>query len=254
MFHEPIEAVTVCIGYDDFLSQIVPFNRPIFSRWVIVTSASDSRTREVCRRFNLDVVLSEDHRRGADEFAKGRLVERGLQHLRSEGWRVHIDADVALPSQTRHLLDAAHLDHSCIHGVDRVMVKTWHDWQRLKASGYLADQHDYHHRIRWPEGFHIGARWASISQGWVPIGFFQLWHSSQDEWNGTRIKTYPRAHGNACRSDVQHGLQWDRRKRILIPEIVAVHLESEPCKTGTNWAGRKTKRFGPPEHHHGPCY
>ena len=42
-----------------------------------------------------------------------------------------------------------------------------------------------------------------------------------------------------------HGLQWARPDRILIPEIVAVHLESEPSAMGANWKGRTTKAFGP---------
>jgi hypothetical protein len=86
---------------------------------------------------------------------------------------------------------------------------------------------------------------VSPREGWVPIGYLQLWHSSSDEWQGIRIKPYPANHGNACRTDVQHGLQWDRCKRVLIPEILAVHLESEPARMGVNWNGRRTKRFGP---------
>ncbi|MFN8854075.1 MAG: hypothetical protein ACK50P_00805, partial [Planctomycetaceae bacterium] len=41
-------------------------------------------------------------------------------------------------------------------------------------------------------------------------------------------------------------LQWDRRQRHLLPEIITIHLESEPCPFGTNWQQRKSQRFGPP--------
>lgn len=40
-------------------------------------------------------------------------------------------------------------------------------------------------------------------------------------------------------------LQWDRRKRALIPELLVAHLESEAAPTGANWEGRTTARFGP---------
>ncbi len=45
---------------------------------------------------------------------------------------------------------------------------------------------------------------------------------------------------------MQFGLLWDRRKRALLPEAVAVHLESEAAPMGVNWCGRRSRRFGPP--------
>lgn len=242
-----LEAVTVCVNYADFLKVIVPFNQPLFERWVIVTEPSDEHTREVCRKFNLHCVLSEDGRRNGSTFNKGRMVERGFQHLSKEGHRLHLDSDIVLPSGFRHALERADLQDDTIYGVDRLMIQSYEDWLELKHSGYLQDQFDYHCRIHVPRKWQIGARWANTEVGYVPIGFFQLWHSSQDDWRGVRIKPYPTQHGNATRSDVQHGLQWDRHKRSLIPEFLAIHLESEPSEMGKNWKGRLSKPFGPPK-------
>jgi hypothetical protein len=240
-----IEAVTVCVNYADFLSEVAKVNRGLFDDWVIVTEASDMATREVCRRMNLRCLLSHDGRRGGD-FAKGSLVERGLQHLSADGWRLHIDADVALPHDFRHRLLAAHLQQDVLYGVDRLMVKSWAQWQQVIKSGYLqGGQYDYHCRTTTHPGLPVGTRWCHPQHGYVPIGFFQLWHSSEDEWHGVRVKPYPQNHGNACRTDVQHGLQWDRHKRELIPELFAVHLESEQSPRGANWNGRTTAQFGP---------
>jgi hypothetical protein len=247
-----LEAVTVCVRYDDFLAVSAAHNRGLFDRWVIVTTPEDLATREVCRRFNLEVLLSEEGTRNG-AFEKGCLIERGLKQLSANGWRVHLDADIVLPPNLRYALRQADLDESCLYGVDRILVKSWAEWLELLSAGYLATQHDYHHRIGLPHGFTIGSRWASPRDGYVPIGFFQLWHSSGDEWQGIRIKPYPADHGNACRTDVQHGLQWDRRKRVLIPELLAIHLESESAKTGANWNGRTTKRFGPEASHERPA-
>lgn len=238
-----IEAVSVCVGYDDFLATIAPYNIPHLDRWLIVTRPSDEATREVCRKFDLDVLLTEDN--GVDTFSKGRLIERGLQHLSASGWRLHLDSDIILPNRFKHLLRAADLNNDTLYGVDRVMVKTWEDWMKLKETDFMLGSHDYHCRINIPEGFSLGTRWGTLDTGYCPIGFFQLWHSSVDEWRGVRIKPYPDNHNTACRTDVQHALQWDRKKRALIPEVVVVHLESERCQKGTNWNGRKSKRFGP---------
>lgn len=239
-----LEAITVCIGYGDFLAEIIPHNLPVLDRWLIVTSPEDEETRDVCRRFSLDTLLTNDATRRDEPFNKGRIIERGLQHLSADGWRLHLDSDIALPSGLRHRLESADLDPRCIYGTDRIMVKNYQDWQSLKNSGWMA--HSAHCLVTPPKGFEIGTRWVHHGMGYVPIGFFQLWHSSADQWRGARVRPYPSKHNDACRTDVQHALQWDRRNRELLPELLVVHLESEACANGTNWKGRKTKRFGPP--------
>lgn len=241
-----IEAVSVCCGYDDFLAAVAPYNIPHLDRWLIVTTPEDEKTREVCRRFNLEVLLSNDGGNDVDEFAKGRMIERGLQHLSANGWRLHLDSDIVLPNRFKQLCHTADLKEDTLYGADRILVRSWEEWQKLQKTGFLNSGHDYHCRINFPEGFPIGTRWGTLATGYCPIGFFQMWHSSQDLWRGIRIKPYPRFHNNACRTDVQHALQWDRSKRALIPEIVTIHLESEKSPMGVNWKGRKSKRFGPP--------
>jgi hypothetical protein len=238
-----IEAVTVCVGYGDFLRETAPWVRPHLDRWAVVTDPADAETREACRRLGLHCVLSEEHRREMP-FNKGRLIRRGIDQLACDGWVLHLDADMALPSMTRWLLEAAHLDPACIYGCDRLMVRGWGRWQELLKSGWLHQAHDYHCRVNIPAGFDLGHRWADLLHGYCPLGAFQLWHGSADLWQGIHAKPYPAHHGDAARGDIQHGLQWDRRKRVLLPELVAAHLESEPAPTGANWQGRKTKRFG----------
>lgn len=248
-----IEAISVSIGYGDFLAAVAPCNRHLFKRWLVVTEPADTETREVCRRYNLDTLLTEDHSRDG-VFSKGRLVERGLQHLSAGSWRLHLDADIALPANLHHLLRAVHLNENCIYGWDRLMCRSYAQWQVLKASGYLQGQLDYHCRIHYPPGLEFGTRWAHPQEGYVPIGWCQLWHSNADEWRGVRVRSYPRDHGAACRTDVQFGLQWDRRQRVFLPEIIAIHLESESAPKGANWKGRTTKRFGPPPSPAGESY
>lgn len=241
-----IEAVTVCCGYDDFLREAARYNIPHFDRWIIVTEPQDEKTREVCRKFNLEVILTEDGRRHGTPFNKGRMIERGLQHTSSEGFRIHIDADMVLPHRFVHLLEIADLQNDFIYGIDRILCQGWDQWQQVQRSKFLmGGSHEYHFKIAMNLGLDFGARWAHPVMGYCPIGAFQMWHSSEDEWRGIRQKPYPMHHGNACRSDVKQALRFDRHKRALIPEIVAIHLESEAAKMGANWNGRTTKRFGP---------
>jgi hypothetical protein len=237
-----IEAVTICVGYADFLAETAKFNAGQLDRWVIVTTEDDEQTREVCRIHDLETLLTGDHQRGSGKFNKGRMIDRGLQHLSQGQWRLHLDADVVLPGQFRRMLEGAHLHERKIYGCDRLMVTGWEQWQRLLRSGWLNHTHC---SVNIPEGIKIGTRWSLASSGYVPIGFFQLWHGQADEWRGRRHRTYPISHGDACRSDVQHAMQWDRRDRELLPEVIVVHLDSERSRLGANWNGRTTSQFGP---------
>ncbi len=238
-----LEAVTVCVNYSDFLKETIPFNMPLFDRWVIVTTPQDTDTRELCRRYGLRCIVTDEFFRDGDEFNKGRGIIRGIDMLAGKGWVLHLDADMVLPHSLRRSLNMANLDKEYIYGIDRVMVKSYSDWQKLKYSGYL--QHDYHVRVNFPPGFDVGARWASELYGYIPLGCFQLWWSETDLYKGMHTKPYPTVHGEAARGDIQHGLQWDRSKRAIIPEVVGVHLESEKALLGANWKGRKTRLFGP---------
>ena len=240
-----IEAVTFCVNYARELNTVAPNNLPFFEKWVIATEARDEETRYVCRQHGLQCLISEDHHWNGDGLNKGRMVDRALQHMSAGLWRLHIDADICLPAKFRRVIDQAHLYECNIYGADRVMVRSQEQWQKLLASGWLHGRTQGPNSVEVPNGFGIGPRWSSHESGYVPIGFFQLWHGSQDEWHGVRTKPYPHSHGSACRSDVQHALQWDRRNRVMIPELYVVHLESEATQNGANWDGRTTKPFGP---------
>ena len=241
-----IEAVTVCVGYADFLAEVAKFNVGLLDRWLIVTTEDDEQTRECCRIHDLETLLTKDHLRdaggiGGGAFNKGRMVERGLQHLSLGAWRLHMDSDIVLPTQFRRLIEGAHLDTKKLYGCDRAMIRSWDAWKGARASGWL---HHTNCSINMPGGFSLGTRYALHDSGYIPIGFFQLWHSDADEWRGRRHRRYPIAHGDAHRTDVQFALQWDRQDRELLPEIIVAHLESEHTSLGTNWNGRKTKPFG----------
>lgn len=247
MFREPIEVVTVCVGYGDFLRETAKYNAGLFDKWVVVTSPDDHETREVCRQHRLRCLPTADHTRDGD-FSKGRLVERGLQHLSADAVVIHLDADIVLPASFRHDLDAAHIEPAKLYGADRFMVPSWAAWQKVVASGWPTRSGGWHpHGVGVPAGCRLGDRWAG-GDGWGPIGFFQLWcrTGGGEEWRGSRAKPYPRGHGSACREDVQFFHYWDRRDRVLLPEFFVAHLDSGPSAVGANWKGRTTPRFGPP--------
>jgi hypothetical protein len=240
-----VECVCVCVGYGDFLAATLPENLALVDDLVVVTSPDDHETIQVCRRHSVHHVLSEDHTRGGP-FNKARMIQRGLGQISGEDWILHLDADIVLPRKFRQYLDWAHLDERTIYGVDRCNLVGWDKWKRLKQYALSWDNHT-HECGHW---FHpetqVGSRWVSKLHGWVPIGFFQLFHGSAMVDGGYHRRSYPLFHGDAARTDVQFALQWDRRYRQLLPEVIVLHLESEPSALGANWQGRTTTRFGPP--------
>lgn len=243
MLLERIEAITICIGYGDFLGETIVWNKNHFDRYIVVTSSEDLVTRGLCRRHNVDYLVTEDYKRDG-MFSKGRLVERGLQHLSEASWILHLDADIVLPMNFRRSLEKAHLKKTCVYGFDRFMVEGYNEWTKLVLSGWINEPYPWPQTVAIPDGYKLGGRWIG-QDGYVPIGFSQLWHRTGggEEWGGVRMKPYPLEHGSACRSDVQFSLMWDRQERVLIPEIFVAHLSSGCESVGINWDGRKSPPF-----------
>lgn len=241
-----IEAVTVCVNYADFLAATLPWNMQQFDRIVVVTSYEDRETQELCRRLSVECQPTDVGTLHGEKFNKGRMIDHGIGFCGGGDWMLHLDADTWLPPMTRHHLQRADLDEESIYGIDRVLCPSYEAWQDFLAAGEGGNgrggpvhQHDYHCRVHVPGGFPLGDR-ISLPEhsGYIPIGFFQLWH-------GRTQRRYPKCHNTAERTDVQFALQWPSRNRHLLGEIIGIHLESEPGELGVNWEGRKTRRFSP---------
>jgi hypothetical protein len=239
-----IETVVVSVGYGDLLAATLPENLPLLDNVVVMTSPDDAETIRVCRQHSVHYVATNDHKRDGP-FNKGRLIQRGFDQMGCHDWLLHLDADIVLPRKFRNLVQVAHLDESTIYGADRCNLVGWDEWQRLKQCVGVWDNHAHENAHWFHPKFLVGSRWVSSIHGYVPIGFFQLFHGSAMVEGGYHIRKYPQRHGDAARADVQFGLQWDRRQRQVVPEVVVLHLDSGSSAIGSNWEGRTTPRFGP---------
>lgn len=241
-----IEAVIVCKDYSDFLAETLPENAPLLDDIIVVTHPSDTKTQSVCKRYSVDCVKSYEFEERGHVFNKGAAINLGLSHITARDWILHIDADIVLCRDIRRMLDRAPLNPKNIYGADRVNVYGWEAWQKLKPKL------SYHYTENWfvdpgfchekevPKNIKFGARVIHAQYGWVPIGYFQLWHTSQN-------KNYNHKRGAAAGTDVLFPAQWPRENRVLLPEVVCYHLDSEPIHhIGLNWKGRKSRYFGPP--------
>jgi len=235
-----LEGVIVCVNYSDFLSHTLPFNKTIFSHLVVVTSPEDEETQKLCEFYNVECVITDDFTKNGDPFNKAKGINAGLDKLSKKDWVIHLDADIYLPPLTRGILERISLDEKNIYGIDRMMCPNFEEWMEFVSSprqthtGWV-----YIHPTVFPMGVRIG---EYMSEGYEPIGFFQMWHPKT-----SGVYEYPEMHGSADRTDVLFAKKWSRKNRGLIPEIIAVHLDSEDSTIqdmGKNWNGRKTSHFG----------
>lgn len=235
-----IDCVTVCVNYSDFLAHTLPYNRIHFDRMVVVTDTKDKDTKNLCDFYHVECIQTDVFYENGDNFNKAKGINEGIKALNPRAWVLHLDADIYLPPLTRGILERAQLDPSFIYGIDRMMCGDFESWMQFICKPQLTHEGwIYVH----PTVFPMGVRIAEyMGGGYEPIGFFQLWNPLQSS-----VYFYPEQHGAADRTDVLFAKQFPRAKRSLIPEVIAIHLESENLdlvQMGKNWNGRKTKVFG----------
>ena len=230
-----LEAVTVCINYSDFLAWTIPASKNLFNYYVVVTSPEDKKTQALCEHYNVHcVATNEMFESGKEGFNKGRAINIGLEKLSKKDFVLHLDADIYVPPNSRRLLDCLPLDPTCIYGADRQMCPNFEKW-----AEYLKEPRSYQSDLYlWADAFPMGVRIVRASEGYIPIGFFQMFSPS-----GSKVTQYPEEHA-IDRTDMQFAKLWEPAKRRLLAEVVTIHLESEQVKMGANWQGRKTKPFG----------
>lgn len=242
-----IEAVIVCTKYSDFLEHTLPQNIQQLDDIVVVTTPDDDATKKLCGKYSIQCVETTVFYDEGDTFNKARGINLGLSYLRKKDWLLHLDADILLCSDFRRMLTGAKLDTKNIYGSDRVNIYGYDSWMKLKPllgnhynSRWFTDPGFCHMKAE-TEGIdmRMGARVIHEEHGYVPIGFFQLWHVAAG-------KRYNYKNGSAAGSDVLFPTQWPRQNRVLIPDIHVFHLDSEKTHgIGTNWKGRKSAQFAP---------
>lgn len=224
-----LEAVTVSVGFDDFLDVTLGLNHPHFDTMIVVTSHGDRKTQAVARKHGAICVQTDLFSKNGRNFNKGAAINAGFGHFQYQGWRLHLDSDIVLPDNARRILfNHSHLDKECIYGCDRVNVvgldALW------KIRGYPQHKHGCLVSVEHPVP--VGARFVDTLHGYVPIGFFQLWHANNQH-------PYPYSLGSAAHDDVLFAAQWPHSQRRHLPGIICLHVCAASACWGENWDGRR---------------
>ncbi len=233
-----IEGIAVCVQYADFFAETIDRMCHAVDQLFVVTTADDKETQKLCmNRSKVTVVETDAFYRNGMKFSVGAGVNEGLKACKRDDWALVLDADTALPWHTREALEFADLNPQKLYGVDRATAWGRKMWDAVKGM----DQYQCPLVVSPP--LRLGLR-VSLSQhgGWFPCGYFNLWHPGV-----SGIHDYPiHAAGTAEGSDMMQAARWPRRRRELLPEIIAIQLatsnEAVPIR-GANWLGRTTPLF-----------
>lgn len=222
-----LEIVTVCRGFDDLLEATIARNIAQADTLIIVTDHADKRTQTVARNRGALCVQTDLFRKNGRSFNKGAAINAGFDYFQYHGWRLHLDADILLPSSFRRMLfNHSHLERHCIYGADRVNVI---GPKAIKASLATDWQHKYRLLLKPGPGEQAHRLICSL-RGYLPCGYFQLWHSMCQ-------KPYPYSLGTAAHDDMMFAASWPESNRRLLPGAVVYHLCPSPPRVGQNWEG-----------------
>jgi hypothetical protein len=231
-----IEAVTVCVDYADYLEITLPYIRRAVDDLVVVTSPADRRTRALCAKHGVEMVITDDMHADGRRFSLGAAVAAGVDALAKDDWVLVIDADIFLPADAGDTLRSPYLDRSKLYGIDRVHCRGRAAWERFQTEpGWTLT-----FEVPYLREFPVGARMRLPNLGgYAPCGFFGLWHPVR-----SGVMDYPiHPRGTAEGSDMMHAARWGRGQRELIPDVVGIQLETVGAAVGVNWAGRRTPEF-----------
>jgi hypothetical protein len=233
-----LEYVTTCVGFDDLLDHTLGINHPHFDTAIVVTTPEDRATQKVAAKYGALCVPTDLFQKNGRALNKGAAINAGFNRFQYHGWRMHLDADIALPDNFRRMLfNHTHLDPSCIYGADRLDVVGEKALLTLRAKLARNPQHIERFLICPQHDAPITARYVDPLFGYCPIGFFQLWNASEQ-------KDYPYSLGTAGHDDVLFAALWPGPKRLHLPTALVYHLCAAPPKMGENWDGiRRQPRF-----------
>ena len=209
----PIKALTVCVGYDDFLRLSLPRILPHVSQFLVITSSADKRTQDLVTEFSDKVkvyVTDVFYEQGAS-FNKGAAIEQGFDALGRDGWFLVMDADIVVPARLPQLSLRPGYLYSSARRI-------------LSDVAGLTDV-------------------STIDQESLPLrkecshyGYFQLFHSSDPLMRRRPWYDVDWMHAGGC--DATFRKRWPKHKRIKLPFEV-VHL-GDPDR---NWFGRVVPRI-----------
>lgn len=214
-----IEAIVVCVDYDDYLAETLPYVREAVDRLLVVSASRDSDTPRVCENLNVECLTTDAFFDDGAVFWKGRAINAGLRCLSRSDWILHLDADIAM----MHPLNCDGLDPHCLYTAPRLPVLGREEWRAIQRGAFITTREPK--KMYYKRG------------NLLPCGYFQLWNVRQNPfWYDERSK-------DASKSDWAFNENFPPERRRILDDIAVYHLEMPGDNIKANWQGRRTPRF-----------
>ena len=173
-----INAVTVCVNFSHYLKHCIS-NKKYFKRWVIVTHEDDTDTIELCKKHDLEYILSKKIYERV--FNKGAAINEGFDYLgKDKEWYCHIDADILLHDNFASSFSPTHIHGQLRHTYLERVLPHQHKLGMLPDALYLytmgrinLNGDENLNEINFKEVFKMEDK---IVQQWLGWGYFQLFN------------------------------------------------------------------------------
>ena len=199
-----INAVTVCVNFSHYLKHCIS-NKKYFKRWVIVTHEDDTDTIELCKKHDLEYILSKKIYKRV--FNKGAAINEGFDYLgKDKEWYCHIDADVLLHDNFASSFSPTHIHGQLRHTYLERVLPHQHKLGMLPDALYLytmgrinLNGDENLNEINFKEVFKMEDK---IVQQWLGWGYFQLFNlKALKEVYENLYQIYPTMSNNAGTDD-----------------------------------------------------
>lgn len=138
-----IIAISVSIDYGDYLSQTLPNNRPLFSKFYIVTEERDTETCEIAKLNDSDILFTNKTKLGGATFNKSGMIYAAqtiVHEAHPNAWIVLLDADIYLPSDIWAHINVPTLVKNTLYGIARKTYSKYDNYLHNKPSStYTCD-------------------------------------------------------------------------------------------------------------------
>lgn len=203
-----VDVIIVSVDYNDFLS-ITLESIPSSFNVTVVTSPDDIICQEICKKFEVNCVVTKRMYEDNAVFNKGKAINEGLKSIQNPDWILLLDADIYLQSDLADLI-RPNMDINTLVTCKRLIIKNGEDFEK------------------WKNGEDVGR--MERSKGY---GYFQLFNSN---CQSNRKFFYSEDFKDASYSDLEFRDRFKIKREL---NTYVIHLG----ETNKNWSGRITESF-----------
>lgn len=199
-----LDVVIIAVDYNDYLDITLKNNIKYLNNIHVVTSTTDIDCQELCRKYNVDCIVTDCFYQNGDKFNKARALNHAISSIDKPSWILTLDADILVHDS----VDVSNLNIDTLYSTHREVIRDGREFTK-----YLAGQ-EYVSRIEPNIGF----------------GYYQLFNiHSRFLSKGLFMDSFT----DASRYDVEFK---KRFKKVESLNQKVIHIGP----TKINWIGRKS--------------